>query len=123
MSKPLALIIEDDFDAGAIMSEALSAAGFTVELFRDGTTAQKRLAGQPPQLIALDLHLPGVNGQTLLRQIRSDDRLAQTRVMLVTADDHLGRSLQKEANFVLLKPISFTQLWQLAQRLRPSDVE
>ncbi len=121
MTQPLALVIEDDYDAGVIMSEALRAAGYDVEVLRDGATAEARLSACQPTLIALDLHLPFVGGTRLLRQIRADERLKQTRVMLVTADDRLAESVADQANLVLLKPISFTQLMELARRLLPAD--
>ena len=116
MAKPLALVIEDDYDAAEIMTEALQMAGYDVSVYRDGTSAQEGIAAQQPDLVALDLHLPGVDGEMLLKQIRSDDRLKDTRVMLATADDRLSQQLEGDANMVLLKPISFAQLHTLAKR-------
>ncbi len=67
-------------------------------------------------MIVLDLHIPGVDGGTLLGQIRNDRRLANVPVILATADAAFASSLQSQADLVLLKPISFSQLSELANR-------
>jgi CheY-like chemotaxis protein len=62
------------------------------------------------------LHIPSVTGETLLRQIRADPRLAETRVLLATADALRAEMYRPEVDLVLLKPISFSQLSELAAR-------
>ena len=115
--KPLALIIEDNQDQNLVFTTAMNQAGFETESILEGYAAQVRLTEVVPALVVLDLHIPGVNGETLLRQIRSDKRLAGVRVMLATADASLAKDLQSQADLVLLKPISFAQLSQLGHRL------
>jgi chemosensory pili system protein ChpA (sensor histidine kinase/response regulator) len=115
-TKPLAFIIEDDVDQNLIFTTALDKAGYKTESFKDGLTAQQRLTETVPRMIVLDLHLPNVGGMTLLSQIRNDQRLANARVILATADAALANSLHAEADLVLLKPISFSQLSLLAGR-------
>lgn len=115
--KPLALIIEDNQDQNLVFTTALNQAGFETESILEGSTAQVRLTEVVPEVVILDLHIPGVNGEVLLRQIRGDQRLANVRVMLATADASLAKDLQSQADIVLLKPISFAQLSKLATRL------
>lgn len=115
-TKPLALIIEDNADQNLIFTTALEQAGYETESIQDGLTAQKRLTEVVPKTIVLDLHIPGIEGKTLLSQIRNDQRLANVRVMLATADAALADRLQAQADLVLLKPISFSQLNLLASR-------
>lgn len=62
----------------------------------------------------LDLRLPRVPGPDILRQIRADARLAETRVIIASAHPHIAEDIRKEADLVLLKPISFSQLRDLA---------
>lgn len=119
--KPLALIIEDDRKQATIFEQALQMAEFETEIIRDGKAALERLAVTVPVLVVLDLHLPYVSGDDVLRQIRADERLAKTRVILATADPRMAGPLQEESDLVLLKPISFSQLRDLATRLRPPD--
>ena len=122
MTVPLALIIEDDQDLANIFAKALEAAGYKIEIARDGNVALEQLSILEPAVVVLDLHLPYVSGRTILRRIRTDRRLDQTRVMLATADPLLAESLRGEADLVLLKPISYGQLRDLATRLRPPGV-
>lgn len=121
MKNPLALIIEDDDDLSMIFSAALEAAGYEIEIIKDGNLAASQLAKALPAIVVLDLHLPHISGRGLLKQIRSDPRLKKTRVMLTTADALMAESLRGDADLVLLKPISFSQLRELASRLRPRE--
>lgn len=122
MKKQLALIIEDDPDLSAIFARALRAADFETEIVRDGRQALARLADIQPVVVVLDLHLPHISGDKILHQIRADTRLAQTRVIVASADHVLADYLKIEADLVLVKPISFSQLRDLAIRLRPPDI-
>jgi CheY-like chemotaxis protein len=116
----LALVIEDDPDLSTIFSEALTAAQFEPEIIRDGALALERLAVTLPSVVVLDLHLPNVSGAEILDKIRADSRLAKTRVILATADARMAEALQKkdQADLVLVKPVSFGQLRDLANRMR-----
>ena len=115
---PLALVIEDDPEQQKIFSKAVEMAGFSVEIFGDGNEAIQRLDEATPTLIILDLHLPNVSGDEILRHIRSQERLASVSVILATADPIFAESLSAESDLILLKPISFIQLRDLAIRMR-----
>ncbi len=119
MTKNLALVIEDDEDLSEIFTKALEKAGFEVETIRDGKAAQARLAQEIiPNVIALDLHLPFVDGTTLLKQINADERFAKARVIITTADAAQAEFLREQATIVLVKPISFSQLRDISARLK-----
>jgi len=117
MGSRFALIIEDDADLAIIFAEALQAAGFDTGIIRSGDTALARLAVTTPDVVVLDLHLPQVAGTEILRHIRADQRLLNTRVIVATADPRMAEALQDEADLILIKPISFTQLRDLATRM------
>lgn len=117
MSKPLALIIEDDPDLSEIFSISLRGGGFDTELIRDGQAAIDRLAGEPPAIIVLDLHLPHVDGATILAAIRANERYAKTAVIVATADAQVADGLRTKADLVLLKPVGVDQLRDLAKRM------
>jgi DNA-binding response OmpR family regulator len=119
MSQTTALIIEDDSRLAAIFAEALRLAGYEPEIVGDGRTAQTRLQTATPTLILLDLHLPQIDGRTLLHDMRANERLKESLIVLATADAILAEELRSEADLVLLKPISFSQLRDLATRLNP----
>ena len=114
-----ALVIEDDHDLAAIFSQALRAAGFEVETAPTVEAALAKLAVTVPQVVTLDLHLQHAKGISILNYIRSDARLTRVNVVITTADSALAEELQDQADFVLVKPISFVQLRDLAMRLKP----
>lgn len=119
---PLAFIIEDNFHIAEIFAEALRMAGFETEIIRDGKTALTRLAVAIPVVVILDLSLPLVSGKDILQHIRADARLIDTRVVLATAEPWLADSLRPQVDLVLIKPVDFNQLRDLATRLRPDSI-
>jgi len=112
-----ALVIEDDPDAAFIYKKALIDNGYRVEHIAHGETAARELETLKPDLILLDLHLPEVGGVTLLKQIRNAEHLAQTQVILVTADHSTADSIGADADMVLLKPASYSQIKGLVMRI------
>jgi CheY-like chemotaxis protein len=121
--KPLALIVEDDEDLSVIFSEALNAAGFQTETVRNGQLALDRLHTFTPDVISLDMHLPGVSGLDILKYIRSEKRLAMTNVVVTTADAVMAEQVRETADFVLVKPITFSQLRDLTARLSSASTK
>ena len=115
-TKPLALIIEDNEDQNLVFTNALMQAGYNTESIQDGETAMKRLTEVVPEIVILDLHIPGINGGLILREIRKDPRAKNVHVIIVSADAEFAASLQAQVDLVLLKPVSFTQLSLLASR-------
>jgi DNA-binding response OmpR family regulator len=118
MIENFAMVIEDDQDLSEIFAKALQTAGFEVEAIRDGKAAQQRLNEVVPQIIVLDLHLPHVDGSTLLNQIQSTPALVGTKVIITTADNVLAEMYRDRATIVMVKPISFAQLRDISQRLK-----
>ncbi len=114
---PLALVVEDDLSQQNIFSHAVRTAGYAVEAIEDGAKAMKRLGEVVPALVVLDLHLPTISGDEILHHIRTEERLASVAVILATADPLLAKTLSAESDFILLKPIGFTQLKNIAKRL------
>jgi len=115
-TKPLALIIEDNEDQNLVFTNAMMQAGYETESISDGATAMKRLTEVVPDIVILDLHIPGINGGLLLREIRNDPRSRTVKVIVVSADAEFAASLQAQVDLVLLKPVGFTQLSLLASR-------
>jgi CheY-like chemotaxis protein len=120
---PSALIIEDDEDLASIFAEALRGVGFDVELAADGRAAQQRLKDGPaPFIVLLDMHLPHISGADLLTNIiKKDERFAETIVIITTADARMGEAYTDQVDFVMIKPISFVQLRDLTNRLKPKE--
>jgi DNA-binding response OmpR family regulator len=116
MSTPVIFVIEDDPKLNKIITFTLQA-NFEIETCTDGSTAMERLKQITPDIVILDLNLPGISGREILENIRTDQRLAKTRVILTTADERQAETLTNEADIVLLKPVSPTQLREMALRM------
>lgn len=118
----LALIIEDDEDLANIFAEALRGVGFDVRHIANGKVAQETLkTEEAPYLILLDMHLPHVSGADLLTGMKQDERFQNTTIIITTADARMGETYGDQADFVLIKPISFVQLRDLTARLKPKQ--
>jgi CheY-like chemotaxis protein len=115
---PLAIVIEDDKDAAFIVAEALRSLDFVVETIHDGQKALDALEKVVPAMIALDMHLPNVSGHEIMKFIHTQPHLRGTKLIVITADSLLGDQMEAKADLVLLKPISFSQLRSLAERIR-----
>lgn len=116
MARPTALIVEDDNDIARLFDLALQQAGFAVEVLHSGRQGMERLADSTPNIVVLDLNLPSVSGIEILHYIRSEPRLAATRVIVASANPQLADYVYEQADLVLLKPISFDQLRDLGKR-------
>jgi DNA-binding response OmpR family regulator len=121
MGDALALVIEDHRDISDLFCLVLEEAGFRTETISSGDEAVIRLADVVPDVVILDLHLPGVQGDVILHQIRADERMAETQVIVITAYTAMARTLQDEADLVLIKPVSLNLLRRLVGRLRSTD--
>ena len=77
--------VEDDASIRDIELYALGSAGFEAKGFADGESFLKALGTELPQLVILDVMLPGVDGVELLRHIRAERRTAKIPVIMATA--------------------------------------
>jgi two-component system response regulator (stage 0 sporulation protein F) len=113
MPKPLALIVEDEYDLSFLLAQIVELAGYETEVIHSGDIALDRLSKVTPDLVLLDLNLPKVLGTEILQHIRSDQRLHGICVVVVTAYKHLAEAVYEQADHVLNKPFEFDQLNQL----------
>jgi two-component system response regulator BaeR len=109
-SAPLVLIVEDEERLAALVADYLAAAGFRTERVPDGAAALERFRAVGPNLIVLDLMLPGKDGLTLCREIRAE---SQVPVIMTTARvEEIDRLLGLElgADDYVCKPYSPREL-------------
>jgi signal transduction histidine kinase/serine phosphatase RsbU (regulator of sigma subunit) len=107
------LVVDDNPTNLEVMRELLRSAGFPVVTCSGGREALQRLREQPPDLMLLDLMMPEVSGEDVLREVRRDPALADLPVILLTArasheDRLLG--LRLGADDYLAKPVDSGEL-------------
>jgi two-component system response regulator MtrA len=115
MSKPFALIIDDDRSVAELFQLAMQDAGYQAEILDSGHKAQARLMFTTPDLVVLDLHIPNLSGEIILRQIRGQQRLAHTRVLITSGDGSAVERFKDLADGVLVKPVGYEELRKLAE--------
>ena len=107
--------VEDDASIRDIEVYALSSAGFAARGFEDGSSFYAAITGEKdkPQLIVLDVMLPGIDGIELLRRIRANAALKQIPIVMATAKgseyDRI-QGLDLGADYYLTKPFGVMEL-------------
>jgi two-component system chemotaxis response regulator CheY len=87
MPRKRILIVDDDKSLQQLYRTALALAGFAVETADDGLGALQKIDIDPPHLIVLDLHMPCVDGLTVLSELRANSTTVTIPVVVVTGTD------------------------------------
>ena len=101
------------------MRLVLEGEGFGIEEAADGETALAAIHASPPDLLFLDLNIPGTSGTGVLEAVRADPAFADVRVIVVTAAGEEGRAeaLRLGADEYFTKPFSPTALLRTVERV------
>jgi two-component system alkaline phosphatase synthesis response regulator PhoP len=103
------LIVEDDKDIAQLIAHYLQKAGHTVEMLASGTTAVARAKAEPPDLVVLDLMLPGMDGLLVCQTLRADPATALIPIIMLTAraeESERIAGLELGADDYVTKPFS-----------------
>lgn len=106
-------VVDDEPDIVELVSIHLRKAGFSVKGFPDGDSLLKSLPAGIPDLIVLDLMLPGLDGFEICRILRHDERFARIPIVMLTAKDHETdkvEGLEMGADDYITKPFSPKEL-------------
>lgn len=108
MSKGLIIVIEDDADNMELIKFLLNKAGYDVLSAMDGYQGLELIRSQTPDLVLLDLAIPGIDGWHVARQIRQDEKTASIPIVAVSA--HIlprdrQEAIQAGCNGFLNKPL------------------
>lgn len=113
------LIVEDELAIAENLLLVLESEGFIADITRDARSALEKLAHDTPDLILLDVGLPGMDGHHLLRQMRENMQLS-TPVLMLTARAALEDKLQgfaMGADDYLTKPFALEEVVMRAKAL------
>jgi signal transduction histidine kinase/CheY-like chemotaxis protein len=105
-----ALIIDDSDSAIDLMRRWLTRLNYGVVSATDGESGLAIARAQKPDLILLDVLMPGRSGYDILEELRADESLGSTPVILVTVDDDRARGLDAGATDYIRKPVAESQL-------------
>lgn len=114
------LLVEDSVTDMAVMTRYLQQAGLSVVSATSGEEAQVKLNSQKPNLIILDVVLPGQSGFELCREIKSDPQTSQIPVVICSTKDTDVDKMWANmlgADAYLPKPVEKTELMRTIQLL------
>jgi DNA-binding response OmpR family regulator len=108
--KPRLLIVDDDRELASLLLEILELDGYRVDIAADGETALQRLTDDQPDLLILDVMLPGMDGFQVLKKVRKDHDLPV--IMLTARGDESERihGLTSGADDYIPKPFNPIEL-------------
>jgi two-component system response regulator VanR len=111
------LLVEDDSQINSTIAKFLAGAGYSVDCCQDGHEALARFYDKNYHLAVLDIMLPGMNGQELLREIR---KISDVPALMITAledDDSQLAAFSNEADDYVTKPFSMPILLKRVEAL------
>ncbi|MGD9505222.1 MAG: response regulator [Syntrophobacteraceae bacterium] len=130
MSKPNVLIVEDDRDILQLLTYNLKAAGFEIATCQDGYEALAEVRRQLPDIVLLDLLLPGLDGLEICKELKRGQETKNTPVIMITArGEEVDRvvGLELGADDYVVKPFSprelILRIKAVLRRSTPHDAE
>jgi len=124
-SKRTILVAEDSADAGEMLQVLLELKGYAVVLAADGHRAVEVAVQEVPDLILIDLQLPGLNGLSVTKELRRRPELRAVPIILISGHDpakYRTEALSAGCDDYLLKPIDFDRLDQILHERIPAAV-
>jgi chemosensory pili system protein ChpA (sensor histidine kinase/response regulator) len=113
---PLVLVVDDSLTVRRVTQRLLTREGYRVTLAKDGLDALDKLGEELPTVVLSDIEMPRMDGFDLVRNMRSDARLASLPVIMITsriAQKHRDYAAQLGVNHYLGKPYSEENLLAL----------
>lgn len=113
MKDPLVLLIEDSQAIYRLVSYKLKKSGFRFEHRDNGKEGLEAVKKMKPDLVILDVMLPSMNGFEILRQIRNDEDLKDTKVIMLTSKNRaedLEKGFSLKVDDYMDKPFKPTEL-------------
>ena len=105
------LVVDDDPGVRSVLDSFLSRRGYDVETVEDGETALRKIREHEPDLLLLDVYLPGISGMDVLYALQGEGRSIPTLTFSGMPDDEMAREsvLLGAADFIY-KPFSLGNL-------------
>jgi len=113
MSRKRILIVEDERDMADLVAARLRKEGYQIDAAYDGAAGLDAIRARPPDLVLLDIMMPGLSGTDVLAEVRRDPRTAAVPVVMMTAkgrEADVVAGLRLGADDYVVKPFSLAVL-------------
>lgn len=120
MSAPLVLVVEDNEMNQRFVREVLRLGGYRVEVFSDAESGMNAVRTLSPDVILMDVQLPGRDGLDATRELRADDATRDVPIVALTALAMPGdrqRAIDAGCDHYLSKPIEYRELLELLDNI------
>jgi CheY-like chemotaxis protein len=115
--------VDDDRDSADTLAHLLRLGGHQVDTAHNGQAALEAAKTNVPDIVLLDLGLPGIDGLEVARRLRSDQGLTNAFLVAMTGygqDEIRRRTLEAGFNAHLVKPLNIDELHAVVNQYRPS---
>jgi DNA-binding response OmpR family regulator len=113
-TETLILVVDDDYDTRTVVKTILAGSGFKVEEAQDGQEALDKLESIKPDLIVLDVMMPGLSGYDVMVKIKEKDETKNIPVIMLTAksepQDLITGYKDYSVDYYIPKPFTTRQL-------------
>ena len=119
--RDLVLVIDDDADQRVLMTRFLRREGFRVRVAANGSEGLALARSLRPRAILLDVMMPGLDGWSVLSEIKADPELSAIPVVMATSVEQRGLAQSLGASDFMLKPVRWDRFSQIMGRFRKPD--
>jgi len=115
-------VVEDNLDYALGLRRSLESAGHEVQVYNDGLVALSQAPAFGPDVIILDLGLPGLDGYEFARRMRENESFALVKIVVLSgyaSEEEQQRSREVGVDEHLAKPVRFGELLRVVELNRP----
>ena len=119
------LVVEDNWDLQSLLSYYLQAMGLTVIMANNGKEGVEKALKERPQMIFMDIMMPGMDGREATRQIRSNPETKNIPIVVVSVlhrEEDIEKCMEADCNDFLVKPVTREQIQEKVQAFIPDSI-
>jgi len=118
-NRPVILVVDDDVTIRLLIQDILDDVQYKVILVADGSAALTAMETVVPDLVTLDLDMPGIHGGQVLELIQQHEQLRGVKVVIISSATMIAPRVKELAQAILQKPFDIDDLLNVIQRLTP----
>ena len=118
-NRPVILVVDDDVAIRSLIQDILDDVHYKVILVADGSAALTAMETVVPDLVTLDLDMPGMHGVQVLELLRQHEHLRDVKVVVISSATLIAPRVKELAQAILQKPFDIDDLLDVIRRLAP----